>query len=85
MQEFYNWSGQIKRLSPHQIRKMKENMRKVPEIQKKSEIYHLSESENAEKLLNQYMEKEDNHQIKNTSTNGEKITVWQKIIKYLFK
>lgn len=31
---------------------MKENMKKVPEIQKKSDAYHRLESQEAEKLLN---------------------------------
>ena len=51
MQESYWWGGRVKRLSPSQIRKMKENMRKVPEIQKKSELYHRNEELVAEDIL----------------------------------
>ena len=37
MQETYNGNSRKIKLSPQEIRKMKENMQKVPEIQKKSD------------------------------------------------
>lgn len=39
------------RLSAKEIAKMKKNMKKVPTIQLKSEIYHNREEQEAEKLL----------------------------------
>ena len=40
-----------KRLSSKEIAKMKKNMKKVPAIQLKSDIYHNKEEQEAEKLL----------------------------------
>ncbi len=47
----YRWWWHKRRLTPKEIAKMKENMRKAPIIQKKSEIYHQKEQEAAEELL----------------------------------
>lgn len=35
---------------------MKENMRKLPEIQQKADSYHQKESEKADSLLDQFLE-----------------------------
>ena len=43
MQESYSGSNRRIKLSSREIRKMKENMKKVPEIQKKAESYHRFE------------------------------------------
>lgn len=40
-----------KRVDPKEIEKMKKNMKKVPIIEYKSDIYHLKEEQEAEKLL----------------------------------
>lgn len=84
MQESYTGSHRIKRLSPQQIRKMKENMRKVPLIQAKSDQYHQSEAEHAEHLLNTIEQETPivSQLIKSEKT--EKLSRFQKIKKYLF-
>lgn len=51
MQEQYYSAFRVKKLSPAAIRKMKENMQKVPLVQAQSEAYHQKEEEKAEKLL----------------------------------
>lgn len=56
MQETYSGSSRRIRLSSREIRKMKENMKKVPEIQKKSDAYHRLESQEADKILNSISE-----------------------------
>lgn len=47
---FSGWSG-VKHLSQKEIEKMKKNMKKVPEIQLKSDIYHNKEMSEAEYIL----------------------------------
>lgn len=47
----YVWGKSVKRLSKREIEKMKKNMKKVPIIQIKSDIYHDKEVLEAEKLL----------------------------------
>lgn len=59
MQEHYSGYGKTGRLSPYQIRKMKENMRKVPEIQKRAEAYHQSESSAIEQELENYLQEQE--------------------------
>lgn len=39
---------------------MKENMRKVPEIKKKADLYHESEVQAIERLLDTYVQEEKN-------------------------
>lgn len=88
MQESYWWGGRVKRLSPAQIRKMKENMRKVPEIQKKSDLYHRNEELAAEDILATQLdwtveEKEVNQANLESPTEKTK-TRWEKIKSALF-
>ena len=88
MQESYWWGGRVKRLSPSQIRKMKENMRKVPEIQKKSELYHRNEELAAEDILTTQLDstvenKEVNKPNLESPTEKTK-TRWEKIKSALF-
>lgn len=47
---FGGWSG-VKHLSSREIEKMKKNMKKVPEIQLKSDIYHNHEINEADQIL----------------------------------
>jgi hypothetical protein len=47
---FGGWSG-VKHLSAREIEKMKKNMKRVPEIQLKSDIYHSQEITEAEWIL----------------------------------
>ena len=88
MQESYWWGGRVKRFSPSQIRKMKENMRKVPEIQKKSELYHRNEELAAEDILTTQLDSTvENKRIEKTEfepsiKKGE--TRWEKIKSALF-
>lgn len=51
MQEKYASNTGIRRLSRAEIRKMKENMQKVPLVQEQAERYHRSEAKQAEQLL----------------------------------
>ena len=88
MQESYWWGGRVKRLSPSQIRKMKENMRKVPEIQKKSELYHRNEELAAEDILATQLdstpEKKEINKLHLESPNEKTKTRWEKIKSALF-
>lgn len=45
-------------ISPKDIEKMKKNMKKVPIIESKSDLYHLKEEKEAEKLLSKIHEKQ---------------------------
>lgn len=47
----YVWGHYVQRLSSREIAKMKKNMKKVPVIQLKSEIYHNKEINDAESIL----------------------------------
>ena len=50
-EQYYWWWNSVKKLSRSEIRKMKENMKKTPLVQEKSNIYHRLEEEKAENLL----------------------------------
>lgn len=60
-------------------------MRKVPEIQKKSDLYHQSETKAAEELLNQYIEAEIITNSSEINEKTSKLTFWEKIKNYLFR
>ncbi len=47
----YRWGNYKQYLSPKELEKMKKNMKKVPVIQLKSDIYHNQEANEAEKIL----------------------------------
>ena len=47
----YRWGNYVQHLSPREIAKMKKNMKKVPVIQLKSDIYHSHEVNEAENIL----------------------------------
>ena len=82
MQESYSGSNRRIKLSSREIRKMKDNMKKVPEIQKKADSYHRFEEKEAEELLKDITE---NSSIKPTEyANTEKTSLREKI-KLLFK
>jgi hypothetical protein len=82
MQESYSGSNRRIKLSSREIRKMKENMKKVPEIQKKAASYHRFEEKEAEELLKDITEESS---IKPTEyANTEKTPLREKI-KLLFK
>ncbi len=49
----YTWWSFKQHLSRREIEKMKKNMKKVPLIKTKSDIYHNKEVDEAEKLLTQ--------------------------------
>ena len=88
MQETYNGNSRKIKLSPQEIRKMKENMQKVPEIQKKSELYHRNEELAAEDILTTQLDSTvENKRIEKTefepSIEKEK-TRWEKIKSALF-
>ncbi len=52
----YVWGTYKHYLSPKEIEKMKKNMRKVPIIASKSDVFHRKEEKEAEKLLSQINE-----------------------------
>ena len=82
MQENYSGSNRRIKLSSQEIRKMKDNMKKVPEIQKKADSYHRFEEKEAEELLKDITE---DSSIKPTEyANTEKTSLREKI-KLLFK
>ena len=82
MQESYSGSNRRIKLSSREIRKMKDNMKKVPEIQKKADSYHRFEEKEAEELLKDITE---DSSIKPTEySNTEKPSLREKI-KLLFK
>ena len=82
MQENYSGSNRRIKLSSREIRKMKDNMKKVPEIQKKADSYHRFEEKEAEELLKDITE---DSSIKPTEySNTEKPSLREKI-KLLFK
>ena len=71
--EVFSWNNWSLYLSRSYIKKMKKNMRKVPIIQEKSEIYHKMEKTEAEKILEKVNEQDINlveNQIQ-TSTEGK--------------
>ena len=47
----YRWGMYTQHLPPKEIAKMKKNMKKVPVIQLKSDIYHTQEIHEAENIL----------------------------------
>jgi len=81
MQETYNGNSRKIKLSPQEIRKMKENMQKVPEIQKKADSYHHLEEKEAEKLLRDIIDASPNSSFK--KPNKQKLSFREKI-KFLF-
>lgn len=81
MQETYNGNSRKIKLSPQEIRKMKENMQKVPEIQKKADSYHHLEEKEAEKLLRDIIDSPPTSSFK--KPNKQKLSFREKI-KFLF-
>jgi len=66
---------------------MKENMKKVPEIQKKSDAYHRLESQEADKILNSISEappeqKKEKQGISKESLREKIKLLFNKIIKH---
>ena len=81
MQETYNGNSRKIKLSTQEIRKMKENMQKVPEIQKKADSYHHLEEKEAEKLLRDIIDSPSTSSFK--KPNKQKCSFREKI-KFLF-
>ncbi|MDR0607356.1 MAG: hypothetical protein LBG52_03185 [Candidatus Peribacteria bacterium] len=55
-EHYYGGKQRTKHYSPQQIRKMKENMRKIPKIQAKAEQYQKKEEQEADRILEQYFD-----------------------------
>ena len=81
MQETYNGNSRKIKLSTQEIRKMKENMQKVPEIQKKADSYHHLEEKEAEKLLRDIIDSPSTSSFK--KPNKQNCSFREKI-KFLF-
>lgn len=84
MQEKYASNTGIKRLSRAEIRKMKENMQKVPFVQEQAERYHRSEAKQAEQLLENIQSIENQKPIPKMKKQEKKIWFLQKLKNYLF-
>lgn len=83
MQEQYHWGNRIKKLSKHEIKKMKENMQKTPIIQEKADQYHRLEGEEADKLL-EHLEYEQNITKKEPIKENKKKIWFLKQLKLYF-
>ena len=53
MRELFHGGQQVKRLSWREIQEMKNNMKKVKDIEEKSKQYHKKEENTLEQLLEQ--------------------------------
>lgn len=84
-EQYYWWWNSVKKLSRSEIRKMKENMKKTPLVQEKSNIYHRLEEEKAENLLKSIIDETEqgSNNIKEYEEQ-EKLWLIQRIKKYLF-
>lgn len=84
--EVFSWNNGSLYLSKTYIKKMKNNMRKVPIIQEKADIYHKIEKTEADKILENVDENEVNLvespvQISEEKVNYEQDNNWlRKII-----
>ena len=82
--ESFSWQSSNLHLSRDYVKNMKKNMRKVPIIQIKSDLYHSKEKIEAENILDK-VDDLSHETIENTwneSTNKEyKISFWSKIVK----
>ncbi|HMS90678.1 MAG TPA: hypothetical protein PKC87_00445 [Candidatus Absconditabacterales bacterium] len=66
-------------ISRREIENMKKNMKKVPVIQLKTEIYHKKEAHEADKILyNIYQE--DNHQISDIQIKKIQMPWYKKVL-----
>ena len=86
-EHYYWWWNGVKRLSRTEIRKMKENMQKIPLVQEKSKEYHRLEEENAEKLITSIVSESDNinkNEVIIEKKTEKKLWLIEKIKKYLF-
>ena len=63
MNEIYKWWWQY-RLSKREIETMKKNMKKVPIIQKKSDIYHQNQDIQAQLFIENSLSKVDQYESK---------------------
>ena len=69
-----NYVGWWRRwLPPSEIQKMKKNMKKVPIIQEKSEKYHLTEEEEAERIIKERLA---NHEMINDKWEMSNVGFW---------
>ena len=86
IREQYINPGRVKKLSPKELRKMQENMQKVPTIQKIEKKYHEEEKRNADVIIKK-LEKAPSSEEKIINKNAhqkEKETIWKKLKNYLF-
>ena len=84
-EQYYWWWNSVRKLSRSEIKKMKENMKKTPLVQEKSNIYHRLEEEKAENLLKSIIDETEqgSNNIKEYEEQ-EKLWLIQRIKKYLF-
>lgn len=69
MREIYFWWDNKKQISKKEIETMKNNMKKVPIIQKKSDEYHLKQEIEAEEFIKKNISNKEKIVVKITKTN----------------
>lgn len=72
----YRWWSYVQRLSPGEIKKMKKNMKKVPIISLKSDIYHKKEEQEAERVLEELPHTEVKQEYISENNFMKKNTNW---------
>lgn len=79
-------SGTVKKLSAKELRKMQENMQKVPTIQKKEKKYYEKEKKSADEIIKKLEKAPSSAEkiINNNAHQEEKETIWKKLKNYLF-
>lgn len=78
----YIWGAYKQRISPREIANMKKNMKKVPIIQLKTEIYHNKEMNEAETILKK-IPQEKPQQIANNTLNNQ-LPWYKKIVQQIY-
>lgn len=67
-------------ISKKEIENMKKNMKKVPIIQLKSDIYHKSEEVNAEKIINKVTEATETSRVSKDWNNVKNLKKESKLV-----
>ena len=79
----YTWGIYKQHISSREIEKMKKNMKKVPVIQLKTEIYHNKESNEADILLKK-LPQEKIQQTNNGNIVDSQLPWYKKILPYIY-
>lgn len=79
----YTWWGYTQHISRREIEKMKKNMKKVPGIQLKTEIYHTQEAHEADKILHTLYQENNHHIINTAQATNSHIPWYKKILQFI--